>query len=468
MRDAFEAGVLPPGAPEPPGWEEREVAGAEALVIRHPRADPEWLRALAARLRHGQEALLDVPVRRRVQALGRVGLRLLDEADPLAREALEWLPPTAGISVPMAREVLRGMAWDWTPERLEALVEAELPDPEVLDRFQPGRGDGKTRAMGHALTVHVGAGNVAGVTATSAIRGLLVGSAVLAKPGAGDVVLPALVARGLREEAPELAGALAVVYWPGGTPSAEEAVLGEADLVVVYGGPEAVEDLRGRTPPTTPFVAYHHRVSLGVVGREGLTSKEAPLTARRAARATALFDQRGCVSPHVLYAEEGGEVAPRAWAGLVAEALAGVEEELPTGPLLPGEASAVHQARGAAELRAAAGEDVDVHAGADAPWTVIYDPDPAFEPSCLSRVVRVKPVADLAEVPALLASLAPFVQTVAVEGAGERREELAEALARAGVVRITSLEAAPWPPPWWHHDGAGPLRVLLRWTDLEG
>ncbi len=77
-------------------------------------------------------------------------------------------------------------------------------------------------------------------------------------------------------------------------------------------------------------------------------------------------------------------------------------------------------------------------------------------------------MADLAEVPPLLAPLAPFVQTVALEGAGERREELAEALARAGVVRIPSLEATPWPPPWWHHDGAGPLRVLLRWTDLEG
>jgi hypothetical protein len=25
----------------------------------------------------------------------------------------------------------------------------------------------------------------------------------------------------------------------------------------------------------------------------------------------------------------------------------------------------------------------------------------------------------------------------------------------------------PWPPPEWHHDGASPLRELVRWVDLE-
>ena len=32
---------------------------------------------------------------------------------------------------------------------------------------------------------------------------------------------------------------------------------------------------------------------------------------------------------------------------------------------------------------------------------------------------------------------------------------------------IAPLERVPWPPPWWHHDGRGPLAALLRWTDLE-
>jgi hypothetical protein len=82
-------------------------------------------------------------------------------------------------------------------------------------------------------------------------------------------------------------------------------------------------------------------------------------------------------------------------------------------------------------------------------------------------VVRVVPVSDLEMVPRRLAELAPHLQTVALEVEEARRPALAESLARAGVPRITTLAATPWPPPWWHHDGEGPLRALVRWTDLE-
>ena len=34
--------------------------------------------------------------------------------------------------------------------------------------------------------------------------------------------------------------------------------------------------------------------------------------------------------------------------------------------------------------------------------------------------------------------------------------------------RITTLDRIPWPPAHAHHDGAPPLRELLRWTDREG
>ena len=124
--------------------------------------------------------------------------------------------------------------------------------------------------------------------------------------------------------------------------------------------------------------------------------------------------------------------------------------------------------RGTAELMQAAGRG-RLWSGAGATWTVVLDPDPAFEPSCLGRTIRVKPVAG---VKALLEVVRPFrrhLQTVGIAGlADATATELAEGLARLGPVRIAPLETAPWPPPWWHHDGVGPLASLLRWTDLEG
>jgi hypothetical protein len=47
-------------------------------------------------------------------------------------------------------------------------------------------------------------------------------------------------------------------------------------------------------------------------------------------------------------------------------------------------------------------------------------------------------------------------------------DELAEVLARSGATRIAPLEAIAFPPPWWMHDGRGPLTELVRWTEWEG
>ncbi len=109
-----------------------------------------------------------------------------------------------------------------------------------------------------------------------------------------------------------------------------------------------------------------------------------------------------------------------------------------------------------------------MYAGGEAPWTVIYEPEPDFKPSCLNRVVRVAPVRRLVDVVPHLDRVRRHLQTVAVVGVGEGEAvELHESLARAGALRITGFEAAPWPPPWWHHDGMGPLTTLVGWVDAE-
>ena len=42
------------------------------------------------------------------------------------------------------------------------------------------------------------------------------------------------------------------------------------------------------------------------------------------------------------------------------------------------------------------------------------------------------------------------------------------ALGAVGASRVAPFAAVPFPRPWWHHDGGGPLRDLVRWVDLEG
>ena len=449
----------------PPGFSSYVPHGDAELRTAELGAHGVW--SLVQRLREGRRALLAVDAPGRARALGRAGRRFLDPADPLRRQAEAWLPATAGISPAMAARVVEGMARDWTEERLLALLAADLGEPCPLDGWVPAPGGRRVRAEGHALSLHVGAGTVPGVSATSALRGLLVGSAVLLKPGRGDVVLPVLLARAVAEEAPALAGALAVTWWPGGGAEEEGAALNHADLVVAYGADATLGALRSRLPLHVGFVPYGHRVSAAVVGREALGGAATKPAAAALALAVATFDQRGCVSPQQVWVE-GSPGDAEAFAAAVAAELERLHESLPPGPLDDAEASALHQLRGTAELAQAAGEGVRVWSGDDAPWTVVLSPVPWFESSCLNRTVRVAPVADAMEVAELLEALGPWMQTFGLAGLGARREAVAAALARAGAVRITTLEAMPWPPPWWHHDGKGPLEALVRWVDLEG
>jgi len=466
----FESWAVPAGALP-------DLAVAEEEGLRRAVLDVDAVRSLARALREGRRVALPAyPVRARAARIGRAGARFLDPHDPLRREAEEHLPATAGISAEMARAVIDGMARDWTEEQLLALLAAELHDPDALDRFvdaAPGVPDGlRVRACAPALSLHLGAGTVPGVSATSLVRALLVGSAALVKPGRGDIVLPVLLARAVAEEAPELARMAAVVYWEGGSSAVEDTALAEADLVVAYGGDATVRSLRERVPVTSRLVAYHHRLSAGVIGRAALESERVAGIADAAARAIAMFDQRGCVSPHALFVERGGSVTPERFARALGVALDTLARELPAARPSPAEGSAIHQLRQSAELRAAAGEPIEllvppVTSWPGTSWTVLVEPPASPEP-CVGRTVRVHAIGDVREAARHLAPIAPHLQTVGVAGLrGDALEQLAAELAESGAVRICPLTEVPFPPPWWHHDGQGPLSVLLRWVDLE-
>ncbi len=449
-----------------------EPAEGDLLI---PDLDRSAAAALLTRLEEARAPLREMRTHDLIAALGTSGRRLLDPNDPLRREAEEWLPREAGLSAPMARQLLDRMARDWTVPALTHLVQAEFGDPRVLEGFVERDGNGgdphqdRVRAEGDPLAFHVGAGNVAGVGATSLLRSLLVRSPLLLKPGRGDVILPVLVARALAEADPRVGSAVAVAYWPGGSrPPLEALALERARRVVVYGGTETVRELRRRLPASTPLVAYHHRISAGAVGRDRLSGEQEtrPL-ARQAAEAVSAYDQRGCVSPHVIWVEEGGAVTPRTWAGLLAEAMEHVATELPPGPIPEEVGARVHQLRGAAELQAAAGAGHEVLAPDHAGWTVLYEPGFRFEAGCTGRLVRVQAVERLEAIPAKLAEHGPLLQSMALEVRPGRREALAGAFSARGVSRITTFRQQPWPPPWWLHDGRGPLRALVRWSTLE-
>lgn len=460
MIDAFHLPAL--ANADVASWDVREY-GDGAVRLRFPTLEPATLDAVLDRLlRARAEHLADRPVAEIVAVIDAAARRFLDPADPVRRLAEEALPAVTGYSPPMVRLIVDRMAADWRADALERLLREELGDPGVLDGFVNSR-----RALGPDLAFHIFAGNVPGVAVTSLVRALLVKAASIGKAGSGDPLLPALFARTLAEIDPGLGACVAVTYWPGGSPGIEEVVFEKADTVVVYGGEAVVESVRARAHPGARLVEHGPKLSFAIVAREALEPSEVEAAAASAARAVAVFDQQGCVSPHVVYVEEGGATAPRDFAIALARALHALETELPRGRISPAEAAAIRQLRGAAEFAELAGRGVELFASDGTEYTVVYDPDPAFDTSCLNRVVRVKPIGSLHDAAALVRPYARYLQTVGVAAPADRRRDVAERLARVGATRITDLDRMPWPPPTWHHDGRGPLNELIRWVDLE-
>jgi len=429
------------------------------------RVEAATVEAEMARLAGTRDALLGRPVREIARLLGRAGARLGDAEDPLTREAREVVAREAGYSTRMAGRVVAGMARDWSPDRLRELLLREFDDPAVLDGWVPdARGGRRLRAMGDEVAVHLCSGSVPGVSTTSLVRSLLVKTPVLLKPGAGDRVLAAAFHEALAGEDADLAASASVLYWPGEDGACLEAAVSRARRVVVYGSDETAAAIRTATPVTTPVVAYHHRVSVAVVGTAAIDSPLLEDTADALSQAVATFDQRGCVSPHRVFVLGSAETAGRLGDALDV-AMTREAGTAPPGPADPDEAARVQQLRSEVELRAAAGETVRLWQGDGTSWTVVLDPE-GGRVRGLPRTLVLVPV-DARGLGEALAPLSAHLQTVGIAGLGPDGDEVVEGLIRLGVTRVVPVADMPFPPAWWHHDGAGPLRALVRWAEWE-
>jgi hypothetical protein len=437
--------------------------GVQAVV---PALDPVLLDRVCADLLAAREHLTAMPVGRVIRAIDAATRRLLAPAEPERIQVLHSLRAISGFSDVMASHVLDRTAQDWLAPQLDKLVRDELGGPESVESFVRASDGRRIRAIAPPLSFHVFSGNVPGVGVTSIVRALLVRSAVLGKSAAAEPALAPAFARLLLQVDPAVGSCVAVTYWRGGDAGLEDAALARAGVVVHYGGADAINALRARAPAYVRFVAHGPRISFALI--EASAGAALDRVPHDLARAVALFDQQGCVSPQLAYVI-GTPTQARDLARATASALADLQRELPRGRISPAEAAAIRELRTRAEFGAIAGRGGEVWAGSDLDYSVILSDDPAFEGTCLNRTLLVKHVPDLS---VLLRIVAPFhglLQTVGVAGFDPDHLPLAAAaLADAGATRITPIADMPWPPPAWHHDGRGPLRELVRWADLEG
>ena len=457
--------MIVPGYFLPDPFKAVEFASLDAgsVQVQVPIFTPALLGEVISAITETRDRYLaTLPVHAILDVVDRTVARWLDPGYPLRRMAEAALPQVTGLSPPMIASTLPAMLEGYRKAPLLKLLEAELGDPLVLDGFRP-RAGGYSRVFGPRLITHVFSGNIPALSAPGLISALLAKSASLAKASSQEPIFPALFARSLAEEDPRLGECLAVLRWKGGDETLEEIAFSRSDVVIAYGTDEAMESIRTRVKGR--FIGHGHKLSFGIVGREALSDLEE--VAGKAAYDVSLFDQQGCLSPHLFYVEEGGAVGPEEFANGLAKVMEELEKRLPRGRISLEEAGAILQLRGSYEFKEIAGEDVAVYAGQGTSWMVIYEADPTFLPSCLNRTVRVKPIKDIFEVLDLVVPFGPYLSAVGVAVPPDRLIPLADGLGRLGAGRICPIGRMQHPPIGWHHDGRFQLLDLLRWVDLE-
>ena len=406
----------------------------------------------------------DVPVGEIVDLLTATGEALRRDDGGHLAEALAQLRRTSTLDGTILENAYADLWQAFDPERVAFQVTNELGGPEFLDGWHPRAGyDGRVtsvRAFPPRL-VHIMAGNAPGLAASSLVRSALTKGIHVIKLPSNDLFTTPALLRTMAAVAPghPVVESFTAVYWRGGDETIESALLRPQffDKLVAWGGEGTIRNAIRYIGPGFELVSFDPKNSISFVGREAFDSEESLRAAAQAAAVDAtLFNQDACVSARFQFIEGTAADADRFADALLPEL---------------GQPRRTASAR-AASVSAALRDEIDalramrsfyrVVGGYDGTGMVIRSDEPVdFYPT--GKIVNVVPVPSLADA-VRFADIS--TQTVGVFPA-ERKAEVRDALASAGVQRVVPLGAAGRMPPGFPHDGFLPLHRFVRWVNDE-
>ncbi len=251
------------------------------------------------------------------------------------------------------------------------------------------------------------AGNVFTAAVRAAFVPLLFGVPVLVKPSSSEPLFPLLMRDALRETNARLGASFDLAAFEGGDREAEAAFVESATTVSVYGSDATVAAMTARLPDVR-IVAHGHGVSVACCGAASLRDDAVDVTVERLALDVCAYDQRGCLSPQVIFVAQTDARSAEDFARRFSErGLAPMGARLPRGGM-PVDVGAVQaQWRGLAEVEGTLFSGPDHAVAVRPPEPIRWSPG--------YRNVTVSPVADLAEALRVVVRLGAHLKCIGVD-----------------------------------------------------
>ena len=402
-------------------------------------------------------ALRALPARAIVRAIADAAERWSDPDFPPRVRATAAIEERLGYTTPVVEYALDRLFSGMTPDALTAAIVDELGSLEILDGFAERSGRPAAWARGANAVTIVSSDTTIGVAIVPLVFALAAKCAVTVKDRS-DALVAAFVET-LGEERPELRAATDVRAWIGGDDDIEARTVGDADVVVAFGGSDALRAIRSRCAADAAFVPFGHRASAGYLTASALAG-DAGILAAGVARDALLYDGDGCLSLHLLFVERTSDGAHEAFVDLLAAACAANAIEFPAGPRKPARAARVGAYAATAAFRAANGAGRVLRAP-DGAWTIVVDPPGDDLPPFGGGVIPIVFVDGIDEAAAYVERHALPLQALGVASVDDARE-LAE---RLGAVRVAPIGHMQDPPLAGHHGGRARIADFIRWVD---
>jgi len=392
----------------------------------------------------GQEVIRKKTREHIIQTLAGISKCWCLESYSLRKKALDLMPKNTGFS----REIIaKGI--DLTFSKITREVLTDYCSNELDTFFKPASG----------LIGHVAPGSLFAPAVQSLFHGLLIQSPNFIRTSERDLHFPVLLARSLTDADLELTDVLAVAHWSSANMGLNRTFAEEADSLVVYGSDATLEEWRRLQPPSKRFIGFGNRLSVGFISQRGLEHLDE--TAAAAAMDVALYDQQGCLSPHCFYLENPSTRQWTAFGTRLAEELRRLDSELPIGTLSREQELVIGSLR--QNQIWASSQDPErcrVWFSKTSPWTVLFEKDHEFLPSCLDRTIWLRPIQDFNALGNALDGWRGNLQCLGTDLSNEELHGNIPMLRNLGFTRICALGSMQAPPITWPNGGSSLLKQL--------
>ncbi|GEM_PF-43000 len=323
-------------------------------------------------------------------------------------------------------------------------------------------------------------GNVPGAGVHELLAVLVAGGAALVKTSTAEPVFFSQFAATLRQLdgrfGTDLGSRLRVFNWSRERKDLTETLVRNCQHVVALGDDLTIAQLE-QLAPGGQIIGFGSRASAAAVLADAMEGDAIVSTADRLALDCAMFDQRGCLSPHHIFVEG----RPREFAAELAAALSRLapiafcNDGLQS--LALQQKAALRRVRETARWRQLGGHGVELWQDANFGWTVVLDEAAAFTVSPGFRTVYVSGFRDPSELERRLEPIRDKIEGfIIADGppcervhAGSRSNTSAATAAairaiaaRCGATHICGPGEIQSPPLLWRHGGGQFIRLFIE------